>query len=56
MENIIKALLENGMASDRDDAIDIIDCMREEVNDGEDIQDVLLQYDLDLDYAINLME
>ena len=29
--------------------------MRQEVENGEDIQDVLSQYDLDLDYAIALL-
>lgn len=54
MENLIAALIENEMAENRADAIEIINCMKEEVKDGEDIQDVLSQYDLDLDYAIDL--
>ena len=54
MDDLIKALIENEMASGRSDALDIINCMKQEVKDGEDIQDVLLQYDLDLDYAIAL--
>jgi hypothetical protein len=28
--------------------------MKQEVKDGEDIQDVLSQYELELDYAIDL--
>ena len=54
MDDLIKALIENEMASGRSDALDIINCMKQEVKDGENIQDVLSQYDLDLDYAIAL--
>lgn len=54
MDDLIKALIENEIASGRADALDIINCMKQEVKDGEDIQDVLSQYDLDLDYAIAL--
>ena len=42
------------MASDRAYALDIINCMKQEVKDGEDIQDLLSQYELELDYAIDL--
>jgi hypothetical protein len=56
METLIAALLNNEMAIDRADAIKIIESMRQEVQDGEDIQDVLAQYDLDLDDAIHLLE
>jgi hypothetical protein len=55
MEDLIQALIDNETASDREDAIEIINCMRQEVEDGEDIQDVLSQYDLDLDYTIDLL-
>ena len=54
MNKLIKALIENEMASDTADALDIINCMKQEVKDGEDIQDVLSQYELELDYAIDL--
>ena len=54
MDDLIKALIENEMASDRADALDIINCMKQEVKDGEDIQDLLSQYELELDYAIDL--
>jgi hypothetical protein len=54
MNDLIKALIENEMANDRADALDIINCMKQEVKDGEDIQDVLSQYELELDYAIDL--
>jgi hypothetical protein len=56
METLIEALLDNEMAINRAEAIDIIESMRQEVEDGEDIQDVLAQYDLDLDDAIHLLE
>jgi hypothetical protein len=56
MEILIEVLLNNEMAIDRAEAIDIIESMRQEVEDGEDIQDVLAQYDLDLDDAIHLLE
>jgi hypothetical protein len=56
METLIKALLDNEMASNRAEAIETIESMRQEVQDGEDIQDVLAQYDLDLDDAIHLLE
>jgi hypothetical protein len=56
METLIEALLNNEMAIDRAEAIDMIESMRQEVEDGEDIQDVLAQYDLDLDDAIHLLE
>jgi hypothetical protein len=55
MENFIKALLKDEMAADRSEAIETINCMKEEVEGGEDIQDVLSQYDLDLDLAIDLL-
>ena len=54
METLIAALIENKMAEKRADAIEIINCMKEEVAEGEDIQDVLSQYDLELDDAIDL--
>jgi hypothetical protein len=54
MKNLIAALLANEMARDRAEAIEIIKSMREEVVEGEDIKDVLSQYDLDLDDAIDL--
>jgi hypothetical protein len=54
MEDLIKALIDNETAQDRTDAIEIINCMKQEIADGEDIQDVLSQYDLDLDHAIDL--
>jgi hypothetical protein len=56
METLIKALLDNETASNRAEAIETIESMRQEVQDGEDIQDVLAQYDLDLDDAIHLLE
>ena len=55
MNNLIKALIENEIASDKADAIEIIDCMKQEVEGGEDIHDVLLLYDLELDFAIDLL-
>ena len=54
METLIAALIENKMAENRADAIEIINCMKEEVAEGEDIQDILSQYDLELDDAIDL--
>ena len=54
MDDLIKALIENEMASGRADALDIINCMKQEVKDGENIQDVLSQYELELDYAVDL--
>lgn len=54
MDDLIKALIENEMASGRVDALDIINCMKQEVKGGEDIQHVLSQYELELDYAIDL--
>jgi hypothetical protein len=55
MEDLIQTLIENETASDREDAIEIITCMRQEVKNGEDIQDVLSEYDLDLDHAIAVL-
>ena len=55
MENLIATLLANEMVQDRAEAIEIIESMREEVAEGEDIQDVLSQYDLELDDAIDLL-
>jgi hypothetical protein len=55
MEDLIQALIENETASDQADAIEIIHRMRQEVEDGEDLHDVLSQYDLDLDHAIDLL-
>jgi hypothetical protein len=54
MNDLIKTLIEDGTASDRADAIEIIKCMKQEIKDGEDIEDVLSQYGLELDYAIDL--
>jgi hypothetical protein len=53
MEELIQALLDTE-AGDRAEAIEIIKAMKEEIENGEDVQDVLLQYGLDLDYAIYL--
>lgn len=55
MKDLIQALIGNEMATNREDAIEIINAMRQEVEDGEDIHDVLSQYDLDLDRAIDLI-
>lgn len=54
MNDLIEALIENEMASNRAEAFVIINCMKQEVEDGEAIQDVLEQYELELDYAIDL--
>lgn len=54
MENLIATLLANETAQDRTDAIDIIESMREEVAEGENIEDVLSLWDLNLDDAIDL--
>lgn len=55
MSDLIKILIDAETASDEADAIEIINCMKQEVQGGEDIQDVLLLYDLDLDFAIDLL-
>jgi type II secretory pathway component PulF len=55
MKDLIQALIGNEMATNREDAIEIINSMKQEVEDGEDIHDVLSQYDLDLDRAIDLI-
>ncbi len=55
MENLIATLLANETAQDRAEAIEIIESMREEVAEGEDIQDVLSLWDLNLDDAIDLL-
>ena len=54
MENLIAALLVNEIAQCKAEAIEIIESMQEEVAEGEDIQDVLSQYNLELDDAIDL--
>lgn len=55
MNDLIRALIEDETASDLTDAIEIINCMKQEIKDGEDIEDVLSQYGLELDYAIDLL-
>ncbi len=55
MNNLIKALIENEEAIDRTDAIEIINCMKQEIEGGEDINDVFLLYGLEIDYAIDLL-
>jgi hypothetical protein len=56
MEDLIAVLLANEIVQDRTEAIGIIESMREEVEGGEDIHDVLSLWDLDLDCAIHLFE
>lgn len=55
MNDLINALIENEAASNRADAVEIINCMKQEVEDGEDIKDVLSLYGLEIDYAIDLL-
>ena len=56
MNDLIRALIEDETASNLTDAIEIINCMKQEIKDGEDIEDVLSQYGLELDYAIDLLQ
>lgn len=55
MTELINALIENESASDRKEAKEIIQIMLEEIEDGEDLEDVLLNYGLELDYAEELL-
>lgn len=55
MKYLIERLLKTEVAEDTADAIEIIDSMRQEIADGEDIYDVLALYDLDLDRAVYLL-
>jgi hypothetical protein len=55
MNYLVRWLIKNEVASDKADAIEIIESMRQEIADGEDIYDVLTLYDLDLDDAIYLL-
>jgi len=55
MNDLIKVLIEDETGSDLTDTIEIINCMKQEIKDGEDIEDVISQYGLELDYAIDLL-
>jgi hypothetical protein len=55
MSDLIKILIEGEIANDKTDAIKIISCMKQEIENGEDIVDVLSQYGLEVDYAIDFL-
>jgi hypothetical protein len=55
MNYLIKKLIENEVAEGKTEAISIIHLMRQEINNGEDIYDVLSEYDLDLDDFVYLL-
>jgi hypothetical protein len=48
-------LIRREIAGDRGDAIITINCMKEDVEAGEDVRDVLEIYDLDLDDGIDFL-
>jgi hypothetical protein len=55
MNYLIKKLIENEVAEDRTEAISIVHSMRQEIANGEDIYDVLSEYNLDLDDVVHLL-
>jgi hypothetical protein len=55
MNDLIRVLIEDETENNVTEAIEIINCMKQEIEDGEDIEDVLSQYGLELDYAIDLL-
>jgi hypothetical protein len=56
MDYLIKQLIKNEVANDKADAIEIVESMRQEIADGEDVYDVLALYDLDLDDTVYLLQ
>jgi hypothetical protein len=56
MDYLIKQLIKNEIANDKTDAIEIVESMRQEIADGEDVYDVLALYDLDLDDTVYLLQ
>lgn len=55
MQEVINLLIESDNASNAQEAEKIIKEMRSRILDGEDYEDVLFEYDLDLDYAIDIL-
>ncbi len=55
MESLIRTLIKREIVGNREEAIETINCMKIEVEGGEDIQDVLILYDLNLDDAVDLI-
>lgn len=55
MNELIRVLIEDETANNVTEAIEIINCMKQEIEDGENIEDILSQYGLKLDYAIDLL-
>jgi len=53
-KTLINALIENESAMDRIEAKEIIDCMVEDYHLGEEPEDILSSYGLELDYWLNL--
>ncbi|WP_181243732.1 hypothetical protein [Chamaesiphon polymorphus] len=55
MYYLIEQLIKNKVANDKADAIEIVESMRQEIADREDVYDVLALYDLDLDDTVYLL-
>ena len=48
-------LIKRELVGNQEEVIETINCIKTEIEGGEDIQDVLLMYDLDLDDAVDLI-
>lgn len=51
---IVNVLIQNGSAENEKEALEIIAQMKEDIRDGVDIEDVLYDYGLELDYLYDL--
>jgi hypothetical protein len=55
MEKFIRMLTRREIVGDREEAISMINCMKEEIEAVEEVRDVLEIHDLDLDDAIDFL-
>lgn len=53
---LLEALVSNESASDTEEAKQIVNEMRNRVIDGEDPEDVLMDYGLEPDYVFEILE
>ena len=55
MTELQSALISSGQAEDLNEALNIIECMKAAIADGEDPEDVLFEYGLEPDYVFDLI-
>lgn len=55
MNSLVKALIQNEICTSENEAITEIEQMQSDLNSGEDVHDLLLDYALNLDDAIDVL-